>query len=172
MAILDSDPDGNESDDSWRDAFDTTTGTDSGGSALPDWLAGLKSVSGTLVRFASNPYAFIKTEVMTMIVVAVLTAIEVTTGYIRDLWGVVEDAIAAGGESITFSLASAGTAIEDAARIVPDLLELLADPSGPLGPAAPVIIGLAGIGVVYVAYEAAKRTPGVLWKLYQVIPGT
>lgn len=142
---------------------------------LPEYVADLEplaDVAGTLVAFARDPYGFIKSRIAVLLVTSALTVIEVITGKVRALWGIIADAVIAFGDSVGFGFANAGASLLDALDILPGLLTRFASPSGPLGPLAPVVVGIGGALLLYGTWQALKRTPKWLWIAYQIIPGT
>lgn len=134
------------------------------------WVTDLKELTDyvdELIAFASSPLQYIRLRV---IIPAVITLIEVTTGRVRWLWGIIADAVEASGDSVEFAFGASGDVLLDAVAIFPNLVESM---SGELGPiAGPTVVGIGGALLLWVAWQAIKRAPGTFWTLYQAIPGT
>lgn len=143
----------------------------SGGSGSGGWLPDAKpSWWGTVAEFAQAPTVFIQKRIATYIVGAFITVVELTTGKVRWVWSIFADAIAAGGDSLTYAFGLSGDVLLDALGVFPGLVTNLVSGLGPI--TGPVIAGGALILVGLALWEGLERTPGVLWKLYQLIPGT
>lgn len=148
-----------------------SSSSDDGG-ALPGWIFSLKPLArnaGTLAEFASNPVYYIRRNIALFVVSGVLSVIELTTGRILWIWSIFADAVGALGDSLA---AGAGGAGDAALGVVNWAITAGADMAAAGGPFGTLLVSLWVIGLAFVLWHVLKRTPSVLWKVYQVIPGT
>lgn len=130
---------------------------------LPGWVLALKPI-------AEDPLGWFEHRAAIFVVGSVLGIIEAFTARISWVWlDVVVPAVEASGDALGFAFVGPAEALLGAVGVPASTLAAISDTLGPL---SGLVLGLGLIGIAYVTYRATKASPGVLWKLYQLIPGT
>lgn len=141
----------------------STSTSSSGGSILPSWLSALKPI-------ARNPGKWFRTQAALFVAGGALSAIEAMTNRVSWMWfEVVIPAFA----SFFTSIGAAFFGPAEALLVVAGLpTDLLLDIEASLGPWAGVVVSGGAVLVFVAGYRSAEEAPGILWKIYQAIPGT
>lgn len=138
---------------------------------LPEWVYNLKQlagVAGTLSKIGRDPVGWFNRKVALYLASGALAVIEAVQGTITDLWfGIMFPAIDTAASS-AFSALPDGVLL--AAAGIPS--NILANVEESLGVFAGPTIAIGGVLVFLGVYSLAEKSPGIAWKVYQLIPGT
>lgn len=138
---------------------------------LPEWVYDLRQlagVAGTLSNIGRDPVGWFNRKVALYLASGALALIEAVQGAVSDVWFVyMFPAIDAAASSALGVLP--GGVILDTVGIPTTLLARVEEA---LGPFAGPTIAIGGVLVFLGVYSLVEKSPGVAWKLYQLIPGT